>query len=1816
MFPSEELDAPTGGAIPALEDSSADENAGETGDPMLDNPFAIGVKEERRRQRIAYEMQLNKLERTGESTSELLSDKDIAKQEEEHVLETLGTAKAQAALINPDHNQNELKALSQMDIKDERPQGKKTSDDVDVDEFISEIRVDGAAYRSPIEIIDEFLQQLHIIFERAPKGHLVTSPELERKNAVIEALEQSESGTTHAVAKGETISIGERAIRLLTTCCTLMGDRRWGDKLAERAKRQLLEVLTATEEHEELVISQALSVLVPPILQTHCKDWVQFSNFQTLCVLVKMNPLVGMQLTPLAQTLKTVIVAEEGTAAQPLFTLIGLLANYEERFPRIKCGGERHRPDSHFSGSPARALHDVGMTTAVANWLCGSTSTMKTWTLHRQFCTWQMAEGLARYVRPAAVKLVDAGVADAVKTELLKECRGQLVTIWSKEKGTFVTQLVKCTEALSKHVNEARAKLFLLPSRFGSVLGPVNEKWTQVYEEEQGKCPLIVVLPLLLEMPARADAALLAALLNLVASLVASANGAMLAALSEILWSDPKRKLLDLARSRAEAGYLDDIIRNASLGKPEPDENAVYNPEPLASDDPDVIMMLKQLVFVISTYATRAEEWRKATSLANLGQGPPPEAKAELALTVTNAFDEDNRDQLLFRLLKKSRNEDLKIAAMECLSKVPVAAFERSEVDELVGFVIEKVKLHEVYVGRNEELMMHAFNCFARIVRVPDDDNGRRSAGTFFRRDYGNLVQIAMQLLRQNSAREIPQSAGDEREQKGKLSQALTYFLQSCSGPAEGREHEQDPPPVWPQAVSVMQMREMTQSMLEVMQNEEAFGDDNYTLSLEQSALADKIDALLFTLPSISIKSSIKARLLNRLAELLEGDAADDASPFQLDADGDGVPDGDTEVAKKLRQKRFQHHVTFHRKGGVDLVLTQLENEMSELRQEVANAAESRFVDVDGDGTGDRPIDVEQQDTEEIIPREAQPEVVKSKVAHVLKFVEMEAMRSEVALTYAGGDDDIDVKNMTEGAVKEFVDWHVYGEAALYSEDLHLMEDIGQGNQMQDKPLVSASVMAEAKKSEAELAEEEALRTIWAHAEQSVAATLRILTACVKYGSAATIEVFLERMARSSTQNDVLLIAGHVGVFTTQSESNAAARFVEFFRELLAKESQDSLVDTSMLPLLDVLGRLLPRLLKPHAARMVKALDIWASARHASKADREQANEELLRSQSTDDSNLLKSVEALAGLYATMLSALTEMEFSLTNEEVDVGAKELAMRRLLPPIISQVSSHVKTAEIDDNAVVAFLSMLFYDKVLCMAEGWEPSEYTSKDNDSLARQKAIGAIKGVFASFLLIDEERRFELFQLTARLEARWGIQLSAAVMHAITDLTEHALYKRAIEPYMLRRNFLEPEGERILEATWMVQELPKQKPSTLLVVTNRALYLLSTPAVSGICAQCESWKLCPDGPKLNKRVALYKITRVVIDFTAAYGAGHRIRIEYSTPDGSIEDGNVDMSMISSAFSGCQTCTSGIAAKAKAVKWNPFGPKGLAGTGAQRPKPGDADHEQSDAQTSEPGAVSLTGRTPGEVPASTGVRQRGGKKMALQFSSLLVGVVQKIALAIQAASAQPPSIVLDSFATRAIELQRAQKLQKSKGKLRAATNVNVFVVPFHCELAMKVEMSMLNTEDLADNGSTPKEVLLIVTTDSLLFYSEKASLFAVPPLLDSSNVRNASMGLKGDGIEALKELTKVNLEDITSIELEMSAEPRARLAIEGSKTLLLVFADDTGAMLWRYQMRNVLWGAGKSWSKTWTGKSLGGPGGGGGRQKSSRNDRGAKGLGI
>jgi hypothetical protein len=79
--------------------------------------------------------------------------------------------------------------------------------------------------------------------------------------------------------------------------------------------------------------------------------------------------------------------------------------------------------------------------------------------------------------------------------------------------------------------------------------------------------------------------------------------------------------------------------------------------------------MLLNLVRVMTAYATRAEEWERAEARAAAGKGPAPDPKWETALRVTNNFDAEGRDKIIFSLLNNA-DDALKISAMECLSKV------------------------------------------------------------------------------------------------------------------------------------------------------------------------------------------------------------------------------------------------------------------------------------------------------------------------------------------------------------------------------------------------------------------------------------------------------------------------------------------------------------------------------------------------------------------------------------------------------------------------------------------------------------------------------------------------------------------------------------------------------------------------------------------------------------------------------------------------------------------------------------------------------------------------------------------------------------------------------------------------------------------------------------------------------------------------------------------------------------------------------------------------------------------------------------------
>ena len=106
----------------------------------------------------------------------------------------------------------------------------------------------------------------------------------------------------------------------------------------------------------------------------------------------------------------------------------------------------------------------------------------------------------------------------------------------------------------------------------------------------------------------------------------------------------------------------------------------------------------------------------------------------------------------------------------------------------------------------------------------------RALEGAQFRANQPAIINSALLLLVENTKRNIPHTAEVEAQQKMALSAALVRFLVAASGPADGAPP--DAPPVWPTAVSMMQEHTATQSMLEVMRNEDRYGDPHDTLLL------------------------------------------------------------------------------------------------------------------------------------------------------------------------------------------------------------------------------------------------------------------------------------------------------------------------------------------------------------------------------------------------------------------------------------------------------------------------------------------------------------------------------------------------------------------------------------------------------------------------------------------------------------------------------------------------------------------------------------------------------------------------------------------------------------------------------------------------------------------------------------------------------------------------------------------------------------------------------------------------------------------------
>lgn len=426
------------------------------------------------------------------------------------------------------------------------------------------------------------------------------------------------------------------------------------------------------------------------------------------------------------------------------------------------------------------------------------------------------------------------------------------------------------------------------------------------------------------------------------------------------------------------------------------------------------------------------------------------------------------------------------------------------------------------------------------------------------------------------------------------------------------------------------------------------------------------------------------------------------------------------------------------------------------------------------------------------------------------------------------------------------------------------------------------------------------------------------------------------------------------------------------------------------------------------------------------------------------------------------------------------------MRRLLPPLGAQGITGENTGGVplEMNALFGFLSLLFLDATLRRAEGWD-GEPSSSDG-SQRRQEAVGAIKGVLGSFCVLDEERRFELFQMTARLEARWGLPLSPALMQSVSDITEQALYQRAVEPFLKEKNVIDSEGEHVLESAWMVQELPKKRKSVLVLVTNHATYLLTHPR-GLMCTVCESWKLCPTGPRFLRRLPHYKVEKMLLDFSAAYGAGHRFKLEVSE-------------------------------KAK-----------------------------------------------GKAPTD------------MQFSSLHVGVAPRMLAAIHRVHPRSLPVVIDSALPRVIrQIHQESKGGKPDGK------GDVDEVDSNVLLVLRCERDDKTAKD-------PGARLLVITENALELFWERPEFFGLVPWSDLNSADDIE---QPNGRELLQLEASLDIDELSSLDMVMSAEPQVIIEPGGGEKVTLTFADDAAVSLFRQYIRRVLWGHGQT---SWNESSKGGP---------------------
>eukprot|EP00003_Mantamonas_plastica_P005063 TRINITY_DN1404_c0_g1_i2.p1 TRINITY_DN1404_c0_g1~~TRINITY_DN1404_c0_g1_i2.p1 ORF type:complete len:1712 (-),score=660.31 TRINITY_DN1404_c0_g1_i2:1157-6262(-) len=765
-----------------------------------------------------------------------------------------------------------------------------------------------------------------------------------------------------------------------------------------------------------------------------------------------------------------------------------------------------------------------------------------------------------------------------------------------------------------------------------------------------------------------------------------------------------------------------------------------------------------------------------------------------VATMVCDALDTAGRERYLFSLLTVP-DDDIRLLTVNCLSNVPKNNLQENEVNDIVRIVQD---VRNVGSGRTEEVLAVVLSVLQSLAV------SRGEEGHDYRQSQVGTVMIVLNLLEKNEARDTSDSE-EETEEKAELTRACVSYLKSCSN--------------WPQAVEAMQQEAAVEKMCNVLRLEDIFGSDEFPVMIEQTALGNSMAGLMGVLPQLEPRGNVAGRVMNRMAEVLEGkygrqpteDEDNQVAKIWERMDINSEPEEEREF--RVRQIHF-----FMRANALNMMIDFLgaDEELGAVdpEEEGGTSLGAGIGGQDGGESSAMGGVIEYQG--EYAPTKLLADVMRT------KDQEEERVAAELAAQLA-------LKNQEEEETEEESEEEIQRrKKAEVEASKNSIRGVEVGESMfdanDDDDDLGTWVMPAGKVKLGNIRiTGQSLPLTTTPESLTTSSLMRIVMALMWYSEEDTIK---DEVRERLQEIEAMQLFANLAKRSKWYNHNVGARFLDVVYEVLSMSNHQVENNIAVINLYDIVSQMMTDMVADIESHLNEGLSLTP-------------RQELLMLNISRVWNLL----------------LQQMPYMQFGEDVTVqeACLQHAFRRLIPMA----------------ALNTCIRYLFYhhsidNRKLEQPNGSQPFDSPHIFNIS---DRAAHATTKMIAAYVQVRDDVRYEVLEQLTALEVREHIALRETHIQYLLDIVDHRTYHRALERYMVKEQLTASGSkERIIKFRWLSHVVNSTANPRCLVLTTNCIYLLKE-ASGKKCTACSPDKFCPKGPTVKQELEYSAIEHIMIGF-------------------------------------------------------------------------------------------------------------------------------------------------------------------------------------------------------------------------------------------------------------------------------------------------------------------------------------------------------------